>query len=331
MVKIRRARLTDNQALIDLEKRSPLDMGRTLRFYDHGPDFFAQRRFHDHPRLLVVEENGELVALVSGAWHDARLGGKIHRLMCVHRQRVPPDRQRTGLGSALVGRMLAECRRWGVSGAYWFINPDNVRSMAYGHRNGRVASLATTAQVMSLDSPRAAAVSTAVRPVSLDEAGEAVRLINRTHGHEDLFWLYTGRSFRRRLARSPDYKWAEVMGLYRTGRLTAVIGLWDQGRSAAVTTLDRTTQASRTVRRLIAADYGFQSDREEDLAELIRHAAARAVSLDRGEVLITLPPRSPLPELLKEFKPDLSSLCFLLTAPASADAGADIWLDPIYL
>ncbi|MBW2623802.1 MAG: hypothetical protein JRD68_12920, partial [Deltaproteobacteria bacterium] len=90
LYRIRRARTSDNQALIELERQSPLELGESLMYIEHGPDFFAQSRLQEHPHFLLAEEKGRLMAAVGGAWHDTLVRGKPCRLLYIHRERVHP-------------------------------------------------------------------------------------------------------------------------------------------------------------------------------------------------------------------------------------------------
>lgn len=86
MYTIRDACPSDNDALIELEMRCPLDLGEAELVMDRRPDFSAQMEVQEHPLVLVAEE-GKLVGVVAvgGLWawgrslaflrHDRRDGG----------------------------------------------------------------------------------------------------------------------------------------------------------------------------------------------------------------------------------------------------------------
>lgn len=308
----------------------PLDLGATVLTFDHSPDFFAQQRLQEHPLLLVAEEAGAPVAVMAGAWHDTRLAGRHRRLLYIHRGRVSPERQRSGLGTVLALELGRRCRRWDVESAYWFIGPGNARSMAFAQRGG-LASVVATAGLLHLDTRAEAGVPVSLRPVDRREATAVVELLNLTHGGEDLFPPYTAGSLHRRLSRSPEYGWGHIFGIDEGGGLAAVVGLWDRGRSLRVTSLDKASGQMHTVSQAVVADYGFRPGAEEAFAVALREAAAVAASWGRQEIVVTVPPASPLPDLLADLRARLDSLCFFVTGDAREDAGADVWMDPVYL
>lgn len=64
MYTIREACPSDNDALIELEMRCPLDLGEVELVMDRRPDFSAQMEVQEHPLVLVAEE-GKLVGVVA--------------------------------------------------------------------------------------------------------------------------------------------------------------------------------------------------------------------------------------------------------------------------
>jgi hypothetical protein len=330
LYRIRRARSSDNDALIELERRVRLDLGATVLTFDRSPDFFAQHRLQEHPLVLLAEEAGEPVAVMAGAWHDTRLGGRGRRLLYIHKARVPAERRGTGLAAVLALELGRRGRRWGVESGYWFIGPGNVRATAFAHKGG-LASIVATAGLLHFDAAREGGARGRLRPVAPSEAKAVVELLNMTHGGQELFRPYTVGSLNRRLCRSPEYGWGHIFGLDEGGELAAVVGLWDQGRSLRLTSLDKAAGQTRTVSRAAVADYGFRPGGERALAALLREAAAIAGSWGRQEVMMTVPSASPLPGLLADLRPGLDSLSFFVTGDAGRDVGADVWVDPIYL
>jgi hypothetical protein len=330
LYRIRRARPSDNDALIELERRVRLDLGPAVLTFDRRPDFFAQHRLQEHPLVLVAEEAGEPVALMAGAWHDTRLGGRERRLLYIHKARVPAERHGTGLAAVLALELGRRGRRWGVESGYWFIGPGNARATAFAQKGG-LASIVATARLLHFDAAPEPGGSSRLRPVTRGEAKAVVELLNRTHDGQELFRPYTVGSLNRRLSRSPEYGWDHVFGVDEGGELAAVLGLWDQGRSLRVTSFDKVSGQTHTVSRPVVADYGFRPGAEGALAALLRGAAAVAASWGRQEVMMTVPAASPLPGLLADLRPRLDTLCFFVTGEAGKDAGADVWVDPVYL
>lgn len=331
MIRIRRARHQDNEALLEIERRAPLKLGPVEVVIEHAPDFFAQKKLQEHPHVLAAEEDGRLIAHVSGAWYDARFGQSRHRLLCVHRQRVPPEHQRRGLGTALAGELLRRCRRFGANSAYWLIDPENADSMAFGRRPGAPVDLVAASPRFFLGPGSISTPAADVRPVQRSEAAEVADLINQTHGRLDLFTPYSPARLGRRLSRSPEYAWNHLLGLTENKRLTAVVGLWDQGRNLRLTRREPGSGQETRISRAAAADYGYRPGAEEAMLALLQAALNRVRAWGRQELMITAAPSNPLHDRLAALGARMDPLCFLLIGEARSDAGAEIWLDPIYL
>jgi hypothetical protein len=69
MAEIREATAADNDALIDLELQSPLDLGDHSIVFDRSPNFFAHQQMQEHGRVLLAREAA--LAVVAGAWHTS--------------------------------------------------------------------------------------------------------------------------------------------------------------------------------------------------------------------------------------------------------------------
>ena len=327
MYRIRRARKSDNQALIELEQQSLLDLGQKLVCIEHGPDFFSQSRLQAHPHFLVAEEKGRLVAVIAGAWYDTLVRGKPHRLLYVHRERVHTEHQRKGLGRALALELFRRLKRWNVQTPYWYISPDNERSIAFG---GMSPALATAVR-LHLQTGLRPEKPQKMRLVPRDEIKTLVGLFNSTQAGKELFKPYTAASLNKRLSRLPDYGWRNIYGSFDSSELTAAVGMWDQGESVRVTTTDKASGHKAVVRRLAVADYGFLPGREGDLAVLLREASVMARKMNRQEVVVSIPAASRLPGLLADLQPRLDRLSLFIPGLSTEYAGNDVWVDPIYL
>ncbi|MBW2624571.1 MAG: GNAT family N-acetyltransferase, partial [Deltaproteobacteria bacterium] len=275
----------------------------------------------------LAEEKGRLMAAVGGAWHDTLVRGKPCRLLYIHRERVHPEHQRKGLGRGLVMEMLRRLNRWGVQTPYWYINPDNEKSIAFG---GTRPALATAIRLHLSPGSDPQSIQR-LKPVPRDEVKKVVNLFNSTHTGKELFAPYTPASLNRRLSRSPEYGWSNIYGLFDAGKLLAVVGLWDQGKAVSVTTRGKATGAERMVTRLAVADYGFRQGRDEDLAMLLGQVSALAGEWDRQEVVVSIPRDSRLPDLLSGLDPRLDKLSLFVPSLTVEDSENDVWVDPIYL
>jgi ribosomal protein S18 acetylase RimI-like enzyme len=88
-----------------------------------------RKKLERDPELfLVAEENGSLVGTVLGSWDGRR--GWIHHLA------IRPSKQRTGLGTLLVGEVEKRMRRKGVLKVNAIVYRTNKKSINFFKKNG---------------------------------------------------------------------------------------------------------------------------------------------------------------------------------------------------
>src|SRR5579884_722764 len=73
---IREAGRGDNDALIALERRSPLIAGDLEVRFDRSPDYFAGQRLQERSRLALAETPDGPIGVCASALHTVRLLGK---------------------------------------------------------------------------------------------------------------------------------------------------------------------------------------------------------------------------------------------------------------
>ncbi len=267
MAVIREATPEDNDALIELERQSYLDLGDHTLGFDRSPNFFAHRQMQEHSRVLVAEEDGRLVAVVAGAWHEVLIDGRRRRLLYVHQGRTLPEYRRHHIASDLVIQSLLLAREEGVERPYWLISPDNAVSLAFNRQieveawpvNGRMDGFDVTAR-----RPFAGEVG-AVGP---DDLSQVVHLLNETHSGREMFLPYTEESLQRRLQLAPDYSWHHWRGYRSNGALIAAAGMWDYNRSLRMIVRDKSGGGLHVSTPAYVLDYGCVEGAHEAMVEV---------------------------------------------------------------
>lgn len=330
---IRPARPEDNDALIRCELESPLELGPITLRMDRGPDYFAQERLREHAVVMVAEEDGRIVGIMGGAYHPARIGGQERTMLYVHQGRVPPSHQRRGIGGALaqaVSRWAAE-QGARVDSPYWYIAPTNQRSIAFGGRSSQPWSVDAYLHYAPTEATPAQVIP--IRPLVEDELPDVVALINRTREGQEFFLPYTPDSFRARLGRSPDYSWRNLYGLEDGGRLVAVAGVWDTGRSLRTIEEDHETATVRTRAAVTVLDYGFAGGRADAWRTLFLGLLEIGKSWGRSGLRFTAPTGSEAFAAVADFP--LESNVFKLFTPRLPEppeaAAHGVYVDPVYL
>ena len=326
---IREATPADNDALIDLERRSPLVLGEARLVFDRSPNFLARRELQEHGCMLVAERDGSPTGVMAAAWYETLVGGELVRALYVHHGRVAVEYQRSGVATALA-RALVE--RWlgHVDLVYWYVLPDNQVSLATIYRvSPRRWPVGPVCQRFLLEAqgPAEGAPSSA-RPA---QAGEVTGLINRTHSGRDLFMPYTPERFAARLSRSTSYGWRQILVRERVGRPVAVAGLWDLGSTLNVVRTDERGFETAS-RPAVILDYGFAEGEAREMAALLDDLGLLAAAQGRQELWISLDPESGLYDLMQD-RPHASDsiLAFNVTAAEPLPGrSATPYLDFVY-
>jgi ribosomal protein S18 acetylase RimI-like enzyme len=327
---IRAARPDDNQALIALEKRSPLIVGETTLSFDRSPDYFAGARLQDRTLFAVATEHGAPIGVSASALHTTRLLGRSRLLSYTHHMRIDPAFQRHGVGRAL-GQWLRD--RWVAWGAkpergYAFIDAANTDSLAFAGSRGGPGPWPMEGWLHDL--PAAPAAEVKAEPVGDDDLADVIVLLNRTHAGLELFPGYTQESLTARLRRSLRYGWSQWRGLRRNGRLVAVAGVLDQGESVAAITRNRRTGEQQMSRGMTVLDHGYSDvGAMRDLLVALRGEAA---ACERDALEISVPDSSPL---FEDVQREASyTIRFKFLGGEHPPAGyplRGVYIDPVYL
>ncbi len=331
MAEIREARPEDNDPLIDLERQSFLALGDHTLHFDRSPNFFAHQQMQEHGRVLVAEEDGRLVAVVAGAWHDVLIDGQRRRILYVHQGRTLPEYRRHHIASDLVIRSFLLARDEGVERPYWLISPDNAVSLAF-NRQIEVEPWPVEGRTDGFDVAARRPAAPEVAAVGPDDLPQIVGLLNRTHGRREMFLPYTPESLQRRLQLSLDYSWRQWRGYHSAKGLLAVGGMWDYNRSLRLTVRDENGAPLHTSTPAYVLDYGYAEGAEEALVEVFMSLMELAAEGERSDLWVALPTERRLFTMMQPFPHTTTLFCILtpgIEPPPSL--GSSVYLDPVYV
>jgi hypothetical protein len=331
MTEIREATAADNDALIDLELRSPLDLGDRTLVFDRSPNFFAHQQMQEHGRVLVAEEGGKPVAVVAGAWHDVMIDGNRRRLLYVHQGRTLPEHRRQHVATDLVIRSFLLAREEGVERPYWLISPDSSTSLAF-NRQIEVECWPVDGRVDCFDVAARRPPTNNVGAVSADDLPQMLDLINETHRGREMFLPYTGDSLQRRLQQSPSYSLRHWRGYRSREGLVAVAGVWDFGKSLKVAERSKGGDNLRVSSPAFVLDYGYRPGADEAMVEVFFALMESAARAERNELWIALPVERRLFSLMADL-PHSTTLFQILTPGIETpkDIAASVYLDLVYV
>jgi hypothetical protein len=331
VTEIREATADDNDALIELERQSPLDLGDTVLAFDRSPNFFAHQQMQEHVRVLVAEEEGRLVAVVAGAWHDVLIDGQRRRLLYVHQGRTLPEYRRRHIATDLVLRAYLLAREEGVEAPYWLISPDNSTSLAF-NRQINVESWPVDGRVDGFDVAARHPPAREVGGLGPDDLPRVLELLNATHAGREMFQPYTAESLQRRLQLTPGYSWQSWRGYRSRHGLVAAAGMWDFDQSLRMIVRNRAGEALHVSAPAFVLDYGYTEGAEEAMVETFMALMEAAARRERNELSIALPVERRLFSVMEGF-PHTTTLFKVLTPniPVPADIGGSVYLDPVYV
>jgi len=289
---VREACRADNDALIDLELRSPLVVAGAEESYDRSPDFFACHRLQGDHRVVLAEMDGRPVGVMAGVIQSPVIQGRARRLLYIQRARVHRDYQGRGVAWVLASDLFTWSRQFGAEGPYYLIAPGNERSVAFGGRAGRrwpVDLRLLAFDVSGIEGARP-------RKVSMDQLGAVVEFVNSTHTGEDFFGPLTLGSLRERLSRDSQYGIENLYGVVEGGRLAAVSGLWDKGATTEEIRVDRATGSETRSRSTVVVDWGWAPGGESAFARLLRSLGVASRALGRQAMMICEPSPGMVPD-----------------------------------
>ncbi len=328
---IREATQDDNDALIDLERRSPLDLGDALLTFDRSPNFFAHQRLEEHGRVLVAEDEGQLVGIVASAWHDVLIEGQQRRLIYIHQGRVLPQYRRWHVASDLVVHHLVLSREEKVDAPYWLISPNNEISLAFSRQVG-VKHWPVDGRMDSFDVSARRPVDRHVGNLGPGDMPQVLELINRTHTGREMFLPYTTERLQKRLSLDPGYTWQQWRGYRSDQGLLAAAGMWDFGCSLEIKLKEKATGKEHVSVPAFVLDYGHAAGAEEVMAEVLMGLMAMAAERERRDLMVSLPTESRLFSLMDDL-PHSTTPFRILTpgTPTPAKIKGSVYLDPIYV
>lgn len=331
---IREATAADNEALLELERSSPLDLGEAELTLDRSPDYFACLSLQEDARVMVAEEGGRLVGVCVAAWHRAPLLGRPRALLYIQKGRTRPEFQRRRISSVLIWALLESWRARGMAfdSAYWLISADNRTSLTAVQRGG-VHPWPKKVHLVDIDAESGRRAELSALRLEADRAQEVVALLNRTHAGKELFAPYTEERLQARLGRIPEYGWQNWWGIEgRAGRLVAVAGLLDLGRWWRLKRRLKASGEETTSSAAAVFDFGYAEGGEGQMAELLHDLLGVAASWGRDHLSICLDPEEVLYPLLPAAARASVILRFLaagIPVPSAEEMGR-IYLDPVY-
>ncbi len=346
----REATRKDNEAFSELMANSPEEVGDWEVFTERGPNAFAQFRLQENVVVLVIEEQGQLIASCSFTTRKTMVSGKRLSVRYGQTLRVHKGFRRRGYGDQV--RSLS----WGVGAArpshcqYDIMRTENFAVVGWWKKyapgfwdnipkkEGEVPGVRVT--VLQYPARPFEGDVSGIRKAREDDLERCVELINRTHDGLDLFRPYTDEYLRTRLddgywgedMRWFDGRWDHVYGwddyyvLEEHGRVVACAGLWDRGRDARDRYRHKQTGEEHTVAVTCVLDFGYEAGHEASLARLVAYLIGETHRLGRDFLVAPLEQLPGVSSRLEDLAPvpDTRALRWELSDPTITRAHIDL-------
>ena len=337
----REATTADNEAYIDLFANAPEELGEWEIYTERGPYAFAQFRLQENVTVLVIEEEGRLIASCSFSMRNVYVGGRKLSVRYGQALRVRKDCRRQGYGDQV--RSLA----WpvGISRPshtqYDIMRSTNFAVVSWWQKynpsffegvpergEGEVPGVPVT--VLQYPVRPFHGDARGIRRAKPADVSRCAGLINRTHRGLDLFRPYTAEFLRDALDEHlwgeghetwsfyPHvYGWDEYHVLEEAGRVVACAGLWDRGRDLRDRWRHAKTDDERVVSVTSVLDFGFEPGKEASMARLLGYLIGETARLGRDYLLAPLQHLPRLAAKLERYgpEPDTRSLRWGLRDP----------------
>jgi hypothetical protein len=259
----------DEEAIAELERRTPVVDGDVRRRYDRRGGWFDQVHLMDETIVVVAEIDGEIVGVNVDAVHEVLIDVP-RRLLYRLRTRVDPAYQGRHVfpalnGAAIDHRLPFARNGWGFDSEEMFMALGNqrVRTLA---RPGSVVEWTTPIERLIIECSQAQR-SAPVREVTDAEIDQLTAMLRDSRGNEVGCPYQTRADVRQRFDRAPSvYGWANLLS-----NGDALIGIWKEGLGITVEHAGNREYMSCAV----ALDYGCLPGHGAQLADLVASTCAR--------------------------------------------------------
>ena len=322
----REATPRDNDWFTELWANAPENIGDWEVTTERAPNAFAQFQLQERVSVLVLEEDGKLIACCAFAPHNVLVAGKPMSVHYGQAMRVHKDYRRQGYADQV--RSLG----WavGVARPTW-TQYDYMRSQNFAivnwwkkytpdffegvpEREGDVPGISVTVQqypARPFDGD-----TSGIRKAARDDIPRCVELINRTNEGLDLWRPLTVERLSDKLSegiwgeRPPGfpgqphvYGWDEYYVLEENGTIVACAGLWDRGRDIRDRWQHKESGEEKVIEVTAVLDFGFADGAEASMARLIAFLIGETASLGRDYLTVPLDWLPALAAQLESFEP----------------------------
>lgn len=304
-LRVRQASWEDGDCVADLFANAAEQVGEWRLTVERSPNPFAQLRLQENSWLQVLEDRGVILGVFASSTRNSLIGGREISLGILSSWRIRDGFRGRGY-SNLVRNTPGPCSARFPMISYWYVRAENAVAQSWvsglieewqdrpDEWANRVEGLSATVFHFHGDGRS----DDRVRATGLADLPRCIELVNRSHAGLDFFKPYSLEFLRGRLDDpswgpkppfwTPVYEWGDHFVLEEGDRIVACAGLWDQGRHQRERWRQPESGEERVVDHSSLLDFGCAEGREDALAALIHHLAARSRELGRTTLVAPL-------------------------------------------
>jgi len=281
---LRSALPSDNEALIELTRSSPMISRTGTVYIDRAPDFFALNRARGETRTIVAELGGRPVGYACYVVHDSLVGGKPMRVASAHDFRVDPSLRRHKVGSKVMAELFQRLAEAGCDYIYGMVARGNEQATPFtlgGPGWPQFSSGGLFYNFMLQPFYRPPRTRYQIEPARAEDVPEIVELINTHYSDHNFAPLYTQETFNTMLSSCVGYDIGDLFVARDHGAIVAVLGVWEQSQAKGIVLLRLNPMLSLIFRlsglivRLLRLSIKVPKCGERMSSLYVRHAAAR--------------------------------------------------------
>lgn len=317
----------DNQNLLEIERLCPQGDENCALGVDKK-DIIARYKMYDNWNMLVAEEEGKIAGWIGLTVKPA--SEKNVKCAYITEVMVHPAFRKTGVATQLMKKAEEKALEMGSSYTYAYVYESNNASRSLFGKMGysSVKEIKTPAvpTYKKLDiSPEYS-----IKPVDMNEIGDAVNLINEYNSGFTHFLPFTAQTFEARLKAIPWYG-LENFWVVRNenNKIVACAGLWNNSklgnlyyarepvamkmmRSAFgvlsyVTKVPKITAERENLKLLYIADCAFDKRQPEAVLALLKWLSNLSIDMKQDYLIIATDPDDDFLEIMKKMKPQIET------------------------
>jgi len=229
MIKIREADEADNDALLGLQKKSPMGANLILAV-DSSPDYFARSKPYDNWRVFVATENQKIIGSGACAIKELFVQGKPVKTAFEYGFIIDPQERRKGIATQLQKHIEDFAHHQGIDLLHLFILEENMPSINLFKKMGfeRIKDCLTVSIMVYKEENMQNDTNTK----NIDNANieDIVSMINETYRDYAFYNSFDKTSFQQYTKRLPHYNQEDILVFQQGENVKACLGFWDHSQ-----------------------------------------------------------------------------------------------------